>query len=377
MPADLSVLLRDAAEVAPVPELDLDDVRREVGRRSTRRRARTGGALLATVVVAAGATLVVRDGTPAVTAGPPPTAPTPQSDDPGVLVRPYATPSLDDRVVVGGSRFIWSIDAEEGSSYGLESDDISVRSIVGVGDRVVWSDTKTAWSMSALGGGEPVALGLASAVAPAIGTGRVWLVRGAEPMQEVWLDGSVQRELELPVEGRPVREVVNGMLVDVGGRFVVVGFDGRQVLGGLGVRAASATTVLSDLGSLVDVTSGEIGPLSVSGLLLVDIVEAAFSPDGSRLAVFTGPLGTRRAALHVVDLPSMSLVQRHRMQSVPAPRALQWSTHGDAVYLLDDEPGSTSTRRIVGVPLGGAPQTVATIAAGADVGGLAVLANER
>ena len=374
MPTDLSLLLRDASDIDPIKELDLDAVRTEARARTRRHRARVAsGAVAVVAVLGAGSLVVSRSDDPSVTASTPST--TTVEEDVGVIVRPYRVASLDQRLWVGGTGFLGSMHVYDGSASTRHSDDIAVRSAVRAGNNIVWSDSRTAWTVT-VDGSHPAAIGAAEVVVPALHPDRAWLLRGEEPMLEVWADGTLVRELTLPAGATPVREVINGMLVDtVAGSIALVRPDGtEELLSRVGpVIAASDTRVLGQQGSIIDIATGSIAPLSVSGLAVTDIVAAAFSHDGTTLAVFTGPLGSRRAALHIVDVAPMRLLERHRMQSVGTPRALQWSPLGEAVYFLDDDPDGRRSRRVVGLPIGGSPQTVASVERAVRLEALAVV----
>lgn len=236
-----------------------------------------------------------------------------------------------------------------------------------VGDRVVWSDGAAAWAVALDGERSgPRSLGDARFVVPAVEPDRVWLVRDRTAV-EVDVHGQVHDELAVERPWRAVREVERGMLVEDGRVAVATAARDPNVIADQGpMLAASRTTVLLRSGALVDVTTGDVDARSIARLGIADIELAAFADDGTLLAFVTGPPGTRRAALHVVDLAGGGLVQHHRLQSVGRATQLTWSPDGDAVYLLDD------TRRVVGVPIGGPALTVARFAVGAGFEWLAI-----
>jgi hypothetical protein len=91
-----------------------------------------------------------------------------------------------------------------------------------------------------------------------------------------------------------------------------------------------------------------------------DADAAVRSPDGTAVAVFTRSSNTRSTGLAMYT-ESTRVRDFHRMQSVGdvVSGRLVWSPDGDAVYFLAaDEDGSAD--RIIGVAVGGSPQTVAT-----------------
>lgn len=87
---------------------------------------------------------------------------------------------------------------------------------------------------------------------------------------------------------------------------------------------------------------------------------AARSPDGTGIAVFTRSSNTRGTGLAIYTA-STRVRQFHRLQSVGdvVSARLVWAPDGQAVYFLAAaEDGSAD--RIIGVPVNGGPQTIAT-----------------
>jgi hypothetical protein len=91
-----------------------------------------------------------------------------------------------------------------------------------------------------------------------------------------------------------------------------------------------------------------------------DAEAAVRSPDGTAIAVFTRSDSTRGTGVAMYT-EATRVRQFHRLQSVGdvVSGRMVWSPDGDAVYFLAaDEEGSAD--RIIGIPVDGSPQTVAT-----------------
>jgi hypothetical protein len=370
MPADLSVLLRDAADDVPIAAPDLDAVAGVARQRTRIARVRAGAVVTVVAAIALAASSVRTTGDETDVASSPPT-----TSSTGRAIVAFANAALDERIVVfapadaPGAGRIASIRGSEVDVVGEAptSHGDFPHPVLNVGDRLVWSDGTTAWSSPADLHGQLERVGEASFLVPAVEADRVWLVDGGRAMVEVTVDGLVTDELALDAATWPIREVETGMLVDVGGRVAVLGERGElgPTFPGVAV-AASATHVVTGAGTIADVRSGDLSGIGVPGWTFAEpALDVAFSNDGRRLAYLTGPSGTRLAALVVVDLGSGEVVQRARLQSVDHPGRLRWSPQDDALYLLDLRPSTVDgARRVIGVPAGGAPQTVARFGSG-------------
>jgi hypothetical protein len=90
-----------------------------------------------------------------------------------------------------------------------------------------------------------------------------------------------------------------------------------------------------------------------------DAESAARSPDGEHVAVFTRSTDTRKTGITIV---TGDRERFHHLQSVGAVVGgrLVWSPSSDAVYLIAAS-ADGSADRVIGVPLGGSPQTVVRI----------------
>ena len=369
MPADLSVLLRDAADDVPISALDLDAVAGVARRRTRIARVRAGAVVTVAAAIALATSSVGTTSDETDVASSPPTSST------GPAIVAFANAALDERVVVfapagtPGAGRIASIRGSEVDVVGEApaSHGDFPHPVLTVGDRLVWADGTAAWSSAADLRGPLERIGEASFLVPAVEADRVWLVDDGRAMVEVTVDGRVTDELALDAATWPIREVETGMLVDVGGRVAVLGERGELGPAFPGVAvAASPTHVVTGAGTIADVRSGELSGIGVPGWTFAEpALDVAFSNDGRRLAYITGPSGTRLAALVVVDLGTGEVVQRARLQSVDHPSGLRWSPQDDALYLLDLRPSTVDgARRVIGVPVGGAPQTVARFGSG-------------
>jgi hypothetical protein len=101
-------------------------------------------------------------------------------------------------------------------------------------------------------------------------------------------------------------------------------------------------------------------PTEVAEPGLPESEAGATSPDGTAIAMFTRTSGTRGTGLAIYTA-STRVRQFHRLQSVGdlVSGRIVWAPDGGAVYFLAAaEDGSAD--RIIGVPVNGSPQTVAS-----------------
>lgn len=135
-----------------------------------------------------------------------------------------------------------------------------------------------------------------------------------------------------------------------------------QPLGGTG---GTVVTIDIGTGSFAErIVTGDDWPAELTAPTSDDAYPeaeaAARSPDGTRIAVFTraGDDSVTGISIYVEGRPAR---QFHRLQSVGdlVSRRIVWSPESDAVYFLAAaEDGSAD--RVIGIPVGGSPQTVVT-----------------
>lgn len=351
MPSDLGTLLREAAR-PPRHDLDLDAIASTARSRTRRRRLGTAAGLASVVALVALASNLTTDDGRSVAATPSTTV----AAERGVVVYPQQV--LDDVVLLGApvgfeaTGSLLSIDLANGDVRHRNHDvplwpgDFPHPMLV-VGDRLLWADLSHAWSMPVDLGDDPVRIGEASFLFPSARRDRVWLVEQS-PMRATEVDarGAVTTpEWPLPNDAWPVAATDGGLVVSSNDVQVLAAAGDRWYLGN---------------GQLLDRSDGAVAQLPIDG---VGAEVAAFSPDGRHLAVFTGPPGTRTAGINLF-LDGATTPRFHRLQSIEAPSfgQLAWSADGEALYLLaHPRPGGDGSMRVIGIPIDGAPETVATI----------------
>jgi hypothetical protein len=345
--------------------LDLGEIELDELPRPARARRRRWPVLVAVAAIAAGV-LLTRDAPhrkPASTT-PPTTGPIPAD------IRVFAARGLDDTVVVGApvgyeaTGSLASIDlarkvvSQRVHDVRLWPGDFPTP-MVPVGDRLVWSDGERAWSVATDLGDEPVVIGRASFVVAAGDGRRVWLVE-QDPMRATAVDAvGVGRAATIDLPGWPLAGVDDGLLVDADGRLDLVGSSGRTVrtFWNRSAVAAGGHLALTGSASLLDLDTGVARPTGIG-----DAVEAAsFSPDGRHVAVVTGPPGTRRAGVTVLDAGTGAITALARSEGSSILAAtIAWASDGRAVYFLVAA-AHASADRVIGVPVDGSAQTVAVL----------------
>jgi hypothetical protein len=193
--------------------------------------------------------------------------------------------------------------------------------------------------------GEPRVLALFrnSTVVASANTDRAWVVNSdpTTTAQEIALDGTVTvPPFELPLASYAVGAVDGGVLIGLhGSMFVTQGAGDLRPLGSGQPIAASARTVAAIVCdqaascplTLIDVASGSQHTARVDGWSGADIA-AAFSPDGSRLAVLSsdreGPW------LAIVDVATGATTRLVRDSSAAHAASVAWSPSGDWVFWL-------------------------------------------
>lgn len=233
-----------------------------------------------------------------------------------------------------------------------------------VGDRLVWADLQHAWSVPIGLDREPVRIGDASYVAPARDRDHVWLVQQT-PMRvtEVGPDGEVRRTtFLLPPGARPVAGVDGGLLVDDNAGAALLD-DATGVV----VRRYDDITAVAAFGDRALTSDAELVDLATGERRAIDhhepgdeVWSASFSPDGRYLALVTDR-GLRGAGIEIRAAGYGELLTFNRIDgaSVVWERVV-WSGESDAVYFLASGT-SSSADRVLGIRLGGTPQTVAVL----------------
>jgi hypothetical protein len=223
---------------------------------------------------------------------------------------------------------------------------------------------------------DPAKLADASFFLPSATRGRMWVVgRGSEPdmcgpltLREVTVDGRAVSNVAVP-DGRWPAASVGGALVlekddrlevwEPSTRTVTRVLPGEAPAAGVGSRLPWCSHDYATL-HVTDVRTGE--ELAVSappGFATFDCWSAAFSPDGSVLAVPVAESGGGPRALALVDLDreTVQFVKGSRVE--PGYVFVAWASSGDSVFISGGErferrtlvryrPGS---ERAVGVPV--------------------------
>jgi hypothetical protein len=212
--------------------------------------------------------------------------------------------------------------------------------------------------------GDPVIVGRGRELVPALDASAVWTVGEDGHIAEIDASGARRAEHVLPDGASFVAEVDGGILLETADALEVwepVSGTRRRVYDGRAVLAASATRALVDGGLLVDLRNGDAAPLWP--MVGDDQVHAgAFSPDGSRLAVWQGRIGTQTTGIAVYDVDDPGARRFAQLQSIDGVVAdrLVWSPDGGAVYALVSDDG-VGGQRVIGIPVGGDPQTVVSV----------------
>jgi len=293
----------------------------------------------------------------------------------------YSPRGLDDVVVLGapvGHESMGSLAAIDVATGYVTRRDRQVRlwpgdfefPLVVVGDVLVWSDLSVARAVTLHLRDDPVVIGAAGDIRPSIDADRVWLARG-DRWVRAGADGVVDHEVMMPAGCRFEAEVAEGALLGCDRDLVVV----DPATGDVRVRhhdvgpiwAASPTHVLLDQADLLDLVTGAVEPLPGFGLDTgAELVVAAFSPDGSHLALFSNRPRTREVGVAMVEVgPACGQGCRHHFHQLlsvgtPVRSRLAWSRDGDVLYLLAG-PTSDAADRVIGIPVDGSAQLVATL----------------
>ena len=235
-----------------------------------------------------------------------------------------------------------------------------------VADHLVWADLEHAWSVPVDLHRDPVVIGEASYIIPARDRDHVWLVQQS-PMRvtEVGPEGDVRRPtFALPANTRPIAGVDAGLVVATNRGTALL--DDRtgdvvRMFWSRTIFTAFGTTALTRSLELLDLSTGESAILDTHDRARYEPTSAVFSPNGSLVAILTGPPGTRTAGVEVHDVVDGTLVQFNRIQAGTVVwNSIVWSPESDAIYLLSSNT-SGAADRVLGIPLGGSAQTVAVL----------------
>jgi hypothetical protein len=174
---------------------------------------------------------------------------------------------------------------------------------------------------------------------PSAHADRAWVVTSdpATTAQEIALDGTVTvAPFELPLGTYPAGAVDGGLLLGLhGSMFVTNGAGELRPLGSGQPIAASARTVAAIVCddhadcplTLIDVVSGHRRVIAASGVNGADVT-AAFSPDGSHLAVINSVPSGRW--LRIIDVDSG--ISHDYEPTAAGATTLAWSASGEWVF---------------------------------------------
>lgn len=371
MPPDLASLLRDTTD-EPIAALDLDAIAMSARRRTRRSRAtRLATGLVAIVSVA---TIVQLTGgqreAPGTQAGTATGAPNVVSGQGFNLLAPSG---FDDTIVLGApvgykaEGSLVAIDMHAGVAHQrMRTVPLwpggSHHPLVVVGDRVLWTTDNEVWATSTDLSDDPAVIATASFLIPSATRGNVWLISPYQAQAtEISADGTtIQPPRSLPTNGTPRAAVDGGLLLNTPSGLVVwnpANGQSRRVYDNRAVMAAAGDHAYLGDGLELELSTGDVTFLSVAP---GSSEAAAFSPDGRHLAIFTWSPNTAREVVNIYS-DAASEPRVYDLTSDIRSGQLVWSSDSQSLYLLTTSREDGSADRIIGIPLGGAATTIATI----------------
>jgi hypothetical protein len=351
MPSNVRTALHDAA-ARPARPLDLERAFRRGHRLGLRRRAVM--AVVALGLVAATAVLVPRVSELVSRDAPtrPPIAVAVPADD---LVVGSIEEKNQGGVVEVGLR---AIDLETGDSRLLEVSDFlpgdAQFSVVRTGSGYVYRCESGACALEGNLQSETHSLGEAWCLSPSATEGRVWLayldpnspstVRSMEAIQEVFLDGEIATDSQLPPDRWhcPVGAVNQGVLFSEGDDIVVWDTEAGEVVsrlpGPFPADAQGDLVAWCDFGCrgglhVTDIRTGEDVTIESDGdFRLAETFDGAFSPDGSLLAL---PVTTGDAQLpNQVALVDVEQRTARLIEGLRSRGPMDWASTGERLFVV-------------------------------------------
>ena len=372
MPNDLGSLLREASDAA-VDAPDIDYIALTARHRTRRSRiVRATTALAGIVVVVASIAQLAADTSnePAIRPTATTTAPDDQTGQGFDLLAPFG---FEDTIVLGApvgyeeTGSLVAIDMRAGIAHQrmgtvpLWPGD-AAHPLVVVDGRVVWAANGNVWATSIDLQDDPTVIGSASFLVPSATSGQVWIIN-QNPMRATEINAAgdvVQRERDLPEHGWPHAAVNGGLLVSTPQGLVIwdpTDGQARRVYDDRAVLAAAGDYAYLGAGLQLEMSTGETAFLGVAP---GSNETAAFSPDGRHLAVFTWTPIRGRELVNVFTNHGSEPRVYDLTDNIRTSR-LAWSADSRSLYLIASSRDDGSAERIIGVPLDGSAETIATI----------------